>query len=273
VSPTGKLLLTSGFSTIEGAGGGALAPWAVITGYGTNDSYGANAHYSDLELRSARIQSYGAAVGVFDRVELSATRLNLDLTDPLGKFHIAEDVYGAKVKLFGDVLYTQNSWIPQVAVGAQYKKNEGISSSSVPVTNPEQLGAKAEHGYDYYLSATKIFLAESIFLNATVQSTQANQLGLLGFGGDLKSDRSFEFEGTAAYLLLRQLAIGGEYRSRPHNLSADDERDAWDAFIAWAPTRNISLVVGYASLGTILAPASGDNTDHQGSYLSMQAGF
>jgi hypothetical protein len=273
----GKLLLTSGFSTIEGVGGAALAPWAVITGYGSNQSYGANAHYTDIELDDARLQSYGAAAGLFDRVEVSATRLNFDLRDALGSFHISEDIYGVKMKLFGDAVYSQNSWLPQVAVGAEYKKNDGITTvTTIPglsVTRAEQLGAKDSNGVDFYLSATKIFLAQSFLVNATVLSTRANQIGLLGFGGDLKSDQSVEFAGSAAYLILRQLAVGGEYRSRPHNLGADDERGAWDAFIAWAPTRYVSLVAGFASIGTILAPISGDHSDHQGSYISLQIGF
>jgi hypothetical protein len=273
----GKLLLTAGFSTLEGAGGGALAPWAVITGYGSSDSYGANAHYTDLEINNSRLQSYGAAVGVFDRVEVSAARLNFDLRDPLGSFHIGEDVYGAKLKLYGDALYTQDSWLPQISVGGDYKKNDDISGShTVPglsVTRPEQLGAKDSNGADFYLSATKIYLGQSLLLNATILGTRANQFGLLGFGGNLKSSDSVEFAGTVGYLLLRQLAVGAEYRSRPHNLSADDERGAWDAFIAWAPTRNVSLVAGYVSVGPILGPVSGDTSDHQGSYVSLQIGF
>jgi hypothetical protein len=40
----GKLLATGGVSQVEGAGGGGLTPWALITGYGTRDSYGANAN-------------------------------------------------------------------------------------------------------------------------------------------------------------------------------------------------------------------------------------
>ena len=43
---SGKLLATAGVTQIEGAGGGGLAPWAVITGYGTRDAIGANAHYT-----------------------------------------------------------------------------------------------------------------------------------------------------------------------------------------------------------------------------------
>ena len=35
------------------------------------------------------------------------------------------------------------------------------------------------------------------------------------------------------------------------------EDDAWDAFVAWAPTRNISLVAAYLNLGGVLAPVTG----------------
>ena len=46
----GKLTATGGVSQVEGAGGGGLTPWALITGYGTRDSYGANAHYKPLNF-------------------------------------------------------------------------------------------------------------------------------------------------------------------------------------------------------------------------------
>ena len=35
---SGRLLLTQGVSNIEGAAGGGLASWAVISGYGTRDA-------------------------------------------------------------------------------------------------------------------------------------------------------------------------------------------------------------------------------------------
>ena len=42
----GKLLLTGGAIEVDGAGGGGLVPWAMITGYGTRDSIGASGHYT-----------------------------------------------------------------------------------------------------------------------------------------------------------------------------------------------------------------------------------
>src|SRR3954466_12755338 len=67
----GKLLATAGVTQIEGAGGGGLASWALITGYGTRDSVGANIHYTGVFLPDYRLDSAGIAVGLFDRLELS----------------------------------------------------------------------------------------------------------------------------------------------------------------------------------------------------------
>ena len=47
----GKLLATGGVSQVEGAGGGGLTPWALISGYGTRDSYGANLHATAIRTQ------------------------------------------------------------------------------------------------------------------------------------------------------------------------------------------------------------------------------
>src|SRR5580658_4364605 len=62
---SGKLLATGGVSEIEGAGGGGLVPWALITGYGTQDAIGANVHYTYVDLPNYTLQSAGVAVGLF----------------------------------------------------------------------------------------------------------------------------------------------------------------------------------------------------------------
>lgn len=274
----GKLLLTSGFSDLEGAGGGGLVPLAFITGYGTADSWGANAHFTDIELRDYRLHTFGAAAGLFDRVELSYTRQHLDITGTvLDHLIVDEDVIGAKVKILGDAVYGQDSWLPQLAVGAQYKHNDGISNAAAVglpgLVSPTQLGASSEHSVDYYVAVSKVFLGESLVINAVLRATKANQFGLLGFGGDRKSGYSLEPAGTVAYLLTRKIALGAEIRGAPHNLGVDNETAAWDLFAAWAPIKNFSLVAAYLNLGTILAPVTGVTRNQDGLYLSLQAGF
>jgi hypothetical protein len=274
----GKLLLTAGFSTIEGSGGGALTPWAFITGYGSRNSWGANAHATGLSLRDFDILSYGLAVGALDRFEVSVSRQEADVTGTdLDGLKLSQDIYGLKVRLFGDAVYAQDSWLPQVAVGAQFKRHRGIENAAAAglagLTSVEQIGAEDEEGIDYYLSATKLYLAQNLLVNATLRYTEANQFGLLGFGGDRESDPSVRFEASIAYLIRRQLAVGGEYRARTANLEVDDEADAWDAFIAWTPTRTVSVVLAYANIGPVLAPVTGSESDQDGAYLSVQVGF
>ncbi len=274
----GKLPLTAGFSDVDGAGGGGLVPLALITGYGSSDSWGANAHFTSIRLQDFQLNAYGVAVGAFDRVELSYTRHELNVTgtalDGLG---VRQNIVGLKVKLFGDAVYFQDTWLPQVALGAEYKHHGGISDAArvgLPgLVSPTGLGARDANGTDYYLAATKVLLGQSLLLNATLRYTKANQLGLLGFGGDRESGYSLRPEVTVGYLLSRKFAVGGEYRSRPHNLSVDAEETAWDVFFGWAPTRNISLVAAYLNLGSILAPATGETRKQTGPYLSFQVGF
>ena len=105
-------------------------------------------------------------------------------------------------------------------------------------------------------------------LNATVRATKANQFGLLGFGGDLHDNYRAEFEGSLAYLFNRHWAAGVEYRSKPSNLGIAKEDDWYDAFIAWAPTKHITVTLAYAYLGNVVI-----RDNQHGLYASVQVGF
>jgi Protein of unknown function (DUF3034) len=269
----GKLLLTAGFNDVEGAGGGGLVPWALISGYGSNQSWGANAHYTDIRLRDFELRTAGIAAGVLDKVELSATRHELAVTGTaLEGLELSQDIVGVKVRIAGDAVYGQESWLPQIALGAEFKRHGGIENAGALVS-PTQLGARVDEGVDVYASATKLFLAQNLLVNVTLRHSRANQLGLLGFGGDAGGDGSLNAEATVGYLLTRKLAIGGEYRGKSGHLAVDDEGAAWDLFLAYAPNRHVSIVAAYLNLGNILGPATTVNDDQVGSYVSVQFGF
>lgn len=263
----GKLLATGGVSQIEGGGGGGLANWAMITGYGTRDGIGANVHYTTVLLPDYTLHSAGVAVGLFDRVELSYAWQEFDTQEVgaalgLGRgFTFHQNIFGAKIKLIGDAVYEQDSWLPQISVGLQHKENDrGAVIGAV--------GGKGSSGTDYYLSASKLFLAQSLLLNATWRHTRANQFGILGFGGDKHDAYSAQFEGSAAYLFSRRFAVGAELRTKPSNLSIAKEQNAWDVFAAYFFNKNLSATIAYADLGNIVI------RDHQrGAYLSLQAGL
>ncbi|GHA72056.1 DUF3034 family protein [Cognatilysobacter bugurensis] len=264
---SGKLLLTGGVSQIEGAAGGGLTPWAVIGGYGTRDQIGANAYFTRVEVDDYSLDSFGALVGFYDRVELSIARNEFDTenvgaTLGLGRgFTIKQDVVGVKLRVAGDAVLEQDSMLPQIAIGAQHKRNDqgGLLAA---------IGAQDDSGTDFYVSATKLFLDQSLLLNGTVRFTEANQFGILGFGGDKHDGHSAQFEASAAYLVTRNLAIGAEYRTKPDNLNIAVEDDAYDVFVAWAPVKNVSLTVAYVDLGNIVIA---DN--QRGVYASLQVGF
>ncbi|HEX3808676.1 MAG TPA: DUF3034 family protein [Rhizomicrobium sp.] len=263
----GKLLATGGVSNVEGAAGGGLATWALITGYGTRDSVGIDAHVTYVGLPDYSLWTPGVAVGLWDRVELSYARQVFNTEDVgaalgLGKnYKFDQDIWGAKVKVIGDAVYDQDSWLPQIAVGLQYKHNDRGAIIHA-------IGGVSDDGTDYYISATKLFLEQSLLLNATLRETKANQFGILGFGGDKKSGYSTEFEGSAAYLISRKFAVGAEYRSKPDNLGIAREDGAWDIFAAYFLCKNLSLTAAYVDLGNIVIK------DHQqGVYLSLQAGL
>ena len=270
---SGKLLLTAGFSDVEGAGGGGLVPWALITGYGSNQSWGANAHYTDIRLREFELRTAGVAAGITDRLELSATRHELGVTGTaLEGLELSQDIFGIKVRVAGDAVYGQESWLPQIALGAEFKRHGGIDNGG-PLVSPTQLGARADEGVDVYAAATKLFLAQSLLVNVTLRYSRANQLGLLGFGSDADEDGGLNAEATLGYLLTRKLAIGGEYRGKSSQLNVDAEGAAWDLFLAYAPSRHVSIVAAYVNLGNVLGPATAVNHDQTGTYLSVQFGF
>ena len=264
---SGKLLATGGVSNVEGAGGGGLASWALIGGYGTRDGIGVNAHYTYVGLSDYNLQSVGAAIGIMDRVELSYAwqAFNTQATGAalgLGKgFTFHQNVVGLKVKLLGDAIYDQDAWWPQLAAGLQYKSNDRSAVIAL-------VGGKSSDGADFYLSGTKLFLAQSLLVNATLRATRANQFGILGFGGDKNSGYSAEFEGSVAYLVSRKFAVGAEVRTKPDNLSIAREGNAYDVFAAYFLSKNFSVTLAYANLGNIVI-----HDNQQGVYLSLQAGL
>ena len=262
-----RLLATGGVIQIEGSAGGGLTPWALIAGYGTREEIGASTFYTHARTQGGfDMDLAGVAIGFNNRVEISFSQQRFGLSDTVPGEHIRMNTLGAKVRLFGDAVYDQDTWVPQVAVGIQVKHNVDFDKV------PKALGAESATGVDIYLSATKLYLAaiagRNVLLNATLQATKANQFGLLGFGGDKHDNYQLQPAASAALMVTDNLLIGAEYRARPNNLSAFKEDDAKDLFVAWFPTKYLALTAAYVDLGNIA------NKDNQKAlYLSGQLSF
>src|SRR5262249_20144351 len=150
----------------------------------------------------------------------------------------------------------------QISVGAQFKKN-------TTMTIPTAIGAKSDSDTDFYVAATKIWLAglagRNVLANLTLRDTRANQMGLLGFGGDKSNSRKLEPEVSAALLLTDDLALGADYRWKPDNLSAFKEEAYSDVFLAWFPSRYWAITGAYTNLGSIAG-----KKNQNGPYISLQ---
>jgi hypothetical protein len=282
---TGKLLLTGGVSTIEGAAGGGLSPWAVIGTQATQGETGFSAFVSHAKTQDYGLNVAGAAVAFDNRVELSVARQDFN-TGVTGRLlglpglHLRQNIIGAKLRVAGDAVLDSDTLMPQIAVGIQAKQ---LESSGLDATL-DALGAKRS-GTDVYVSATKLFLAQGIVVNGTLRATKANQNGLLGFGAKLGgADNGYEIqpEISVAYLIRNNLAVGFEYRGMPNKLQragnaaglGDGLRgnDWKDVFVAWAPSKNVSLTAAYVDLGRVV-PATTGGKRQNGVYVSAQFAF
>lgn len=262
----GKLVLTNGITTVEGASGGGLASWSTIAGRGTERAIGLSAHVTAIALPDYGWQSHGIAIGIHDRLELAYARQNFD-TRAVGAalglghgFKFNQDIFSAKLRVIGDLVYGP-ALLPAISLGVQHKHNlDGAIVRAV--------GARAASGTDVTVSASKLLLAHSLLLNATARLTRANQFGLLGFGGDRKHAASLRFEGSAGYMLSRRLVVGGEVRTRPDNLGIAREDAAFDLFVAYAPVRHATVTAAFVDVGSVATFA------HQrGGLLSLQLAF
>lgn len=307
----GKVFLTGGVFTVDGAGGGGAVPWATITGYETRDGINGGVAYTYANLPALQLNVFGGAVGFYDRFELSYATHHLSLnlsnldtvaliaeaagldigTDPWNST-LKMDVYGAKLRLFGDAVYTSDSWIPQVAIGGLYKENKTEQLVST-------LGAADSKDWEAYIAATKVFFPLSTLVNVTARYTSANEIGLTGFGvckpgGECENDKEVRFELSVAHLLTKNTAIGFEYQQHGGNLDGqsvnlqgldltgiagilpgleesltqEEEGDWMDFFFAYAPNKNISFVLAYLMLGNISVAQ-----DQNGFYMSIHATF
>ncbi|MEK9713508.1 MAG: DUF3034 family protein, partial [Thalassolituus sp.] len=233
--------------------------WAVISGYSDDSELSAGAFYTETDVQDFRLDVKGVSFSYANQIELSAALQSFEIKGVAGD--IRQEVYGAKYRIAGDLVYTTT---PQISVGIQYKR---LLDSAVA----EAVGAaEADTGTDVYLSATSLELGAlagyHILWNATLRATKANQLGLLGYGGDDSDKYQLMPEFSALVLIRDDLALGMEYRKKPDNLSAFAEDSFSDVFVAWFPSKKVNLTLAYAQLGSIAG-----SDDQDGLYFSVSS--
>jgi len=255
-----KLLATGGASTIEGAGGGGIVPWATLSSYADTGEWGATVNLSEVQVDDFRLSVQGASLSWNNRLEVSYAKQIFDLSTIGGE--LEQNIWGVKARLFGDLIYGE---LPQVSVGLQHKNNQTFAL-------PSAVGATDDNDTDWYISAAKAWLNgpfhRTWVANLTARRTRANQLGLLGFGGDKSDSAEWLAEASVAAFINRYWAVGVEYRQKPDNLNFAVEQDWRDLFVGYFPSKRLSVVGAYTDLGSIAGL-----DDQHGWYLSLQASF
>ncbi len=260
-----RLEWTGAVTQVEGAAGGGLVPWALIAGLGTDVQVGASAFATYVSTRDFALHTEGASVGVDDRVELSWARQRFDAGSVIPGLTLGQDIVGVKVRVAGDAVFDADSWLPQIAIGAEWKQTLDFDQI------PRAVGASRGEDVDLYVAATKLFFAaidgRNVVVDATLRRTRADQFGLLGFGGD-GSGYSYEPEASAAIFLTDDWLLGAEYRDKPSNLNAFRENAAADVFLAWAPVKYLSVTTAWVDLGQIAGKPT-----QRGFYVSLWLGY
>ena len=278
-SAQGKLALTGGVASVDGAGGGGLSPWALTATAATEGEQGAAAFATQLKTRDYQLKVQGLAWVWDDRLELSLARQRLHTGNSLAALGLEglvlqQHILGLKWKLTGDAVLDADRWMPQIALGLLHKRAQ---AGALAPTLHGPLGARRQ-GTELYLAATKLWLDWGLLGNLTVRATRANQGGLLGFGGAQDSNWRLQPELSLAWLLSPRLALGLEARAKPNALErsvlgagALREDDWFDVFLAWAPHKQLTLTLAAVDLGAV-APALRPQRQ-RGAYLSIQGSF
>lgn len=258
-SSNARIVATGGASMIEGSAGGGIVPWAVLTGYADEAQFGGALGLSHVNAKDFSLNAVSVSMNWNNRVEFTAANQRLDIDSVASGEELEQNVFGVKLRLAGDLIYGRS---PQIALGLQYKKNTTF-------TVPRSVKAVDDSDVDVYLAASKLWLkgpfSRSVFVNGTLRATRANQLGLLGFGGDRNNSHQTMLELSAGLFFNRHWVLGAEYRQKPDNLRFAEEQDWQDVFIGWFPNKRVSVVLAWAGLGSI---AGFDNQDSL--YISLQ---
>lgn len=260
---------------LEGQAGGGLTPWAILAPSAPLVSY------TNLKTNDYQFQNIAIGGTLWNRLELSYSSQLLD-APTVGTAlsldeRIDQTVLGAKFKLLDA---KAKSWVPAVALGVQAKSASGSILDALKAA-----GAISDtSGTDFYLTATKIFGVNgtNVVLTGTLRATKANQFGLLGFGGgnNGNNDYKLEPEFNLGGFVADNVAVGGEYRFRPNNISSAafgiKETGAQDIWIAYLPNPHYAVTAAYVDLGQVgpsrkAVPAIGSTQD--GLYLQLQANF
>lgn len=131
---------------------------------------GATAFATHVNLPDYNLDVAGLAFAYGNRLDLSYAHQRFDISTlqhrlSLPDDNLSQDVFGVKLRLFGDLIYDS---LPQVSLGVQYKHQNDFLI-------PSLVGAQRDSDVEGYLTASRLFMGAAFGYNVGGQRWSALQ--------------------------------------------------------------------------------------------------
>ncbi len=258
--------------SIEGIGGGAITPMAYVDhpeplwDGSLFSKPTVTMTYVNMGRKNLNVISATETIGGRIEVGYAANRLGLGTLPSDILTETAVDIQRTDVWLHHfnarALLIEENTclggWaLPAVTMGAQFKLNDGIREIDDRLSGAlSGIGFERQNGVDFVLTATKKItpecLGRPLMLTGGFRTSQAAQLGFLGFGDEYHTT----FEGSVAYMPCDWLVLAYEYRQKPdpygqiaNVIGNEDDWHALDAIFILS--EHTAFTAGYGNFGTV----------------------
>lgn len=256
---------------IEGVGGVGLTEMAYLVNPSVGDSwFGApSVSVTHIQANHKNAEIFTISETLFKRLELSYSfnyvglgdfgltvknKLGANLSSDYVKMH----TLNARWLLLNEGEFGQ-AWLPALTAGVHYKYNATIDDFDDDLGGAlhDVVGVEDNHGFDYTLTATKMFPniipKHPIFVSGTARNSDAAQYGWLGFSGE----REWLFEGNVGVFIRENLVVAAEYRQKPDALARvpgvlGEENDQWTLAASYIVNNRMNISAAYANLGNML---------------------
>ena len=208
--------------TIEGVGGGAITPIALVVNSGRAPAFSTTV----VSLNDKNLETFAVTQSFGGRVEFgyAMTRLGLgdlpsDITAAttvnINRNHVLLHHFNVRA-----VLVPQGSVVPAIAAGASLKYNGSVDNIDVSLGGALQtIAYDSDVGVDFTLTATRIIagvLPKPFIVSAGGRASRGAWGGLLGFANKYTAT----FEGNFVYLAAPFLTLAYEFRQMPNAYTA-----------------------------------------------------
>jgi len=214
--------------------------------------------YADLG-HSRHLTALTLTETIGDRLELGYAWNRLDIGDLARLLGVHNSIslhhFNARLALVKDGQFDQ-PWLPQITFGTHFKYNQDVDDINKDLGGLlRTAGIKDDRGVDFTLYGSKMIpgLPRPVMLNLGVRSTDAAQIGLLGF----TRDRVIRPEGNVVVLVTDRMGVSGEYRMKPCKYNrignfVEKEDDWWTLCAFYVINSHLTVTGVYGHFGQVL---------------------